>query len=146
MCARWASASRNHEYKYRCGTDPGRALVGRKKRGEKPRRTCLLLTLQVGLSIKSRTVRTRLLHKKKITRQKSEPARSRLAGLKKTSEERTKANLTLSGLPPGGPCGAPVRIQARFTNTCKDASRRALWGPCRAWRPGGSFTIAQIID
>jgi hypothetical protein len=47
-------------------------------------------------------------------------------------------------MPPGGPCGAPVRAQASFTNTCKDASRRALRGSCGAWRPSGSFTIEQI--
>jgi hypothetical protein len=31
-------------------------------------------------------------------------------------------------------------------SNCKDASRQALRGPCGAWRPSGSYTIAQIID
>ena len=86
-----------------------------------------VLTLQVGLSIKSRTVRARLLHKKKITRQKSASAQSTSRTKQKLCEERAKANLTLSGMPPdpGGPCGAPVRAQARFTNTCKNTSRCA---------------------
>ena len=79
--------------------------MGRKKRGEKPRRTCFYLAGRAIDEVPSSNKEK--VFTKKIARQKSEQVRSRLAGLKKTSEERAN--------------------EGEF-DFVRDASRRALRG------------------